>query len=372
MHLKKKMLTVAVLGGLVSLQSQANELQRDQLIHQTDSQVAKMFSSQLVDESKRSKLVEMVSQSQTPLRVADVLPDMMQSKTQQLLNQSRLSRPFVESQSWEKNDIVPELWLHMPKSRSLDSDMSDMVVAFPPAGDEKSWTQVVGYSMSGEEVYMDVDTKPDFPVLVVDSEGYHTLSLGIQKVNSLLSASGLQKESTVSVANTGGFEATKLSKIHLNDDEEPWIKGGAEVYALVNGVLEDNDPNIVAVQMPYLDHDGTNYYPNQIVVSWRDYNYQIADMLLYEADSNHNYKDLVQALITAVGAAGSLAGLEPAIAISEITNRVIDATPDAWYTDDDDFIDACYSIETGRTYNNMSCAGANATISLQPFFVREN
>ncbi|AGS73599.1 hypothetical protein B446_33995 [Streptomyces collinus Tu 365] len=32
--------------------------------------------------------------------------------------------------------------------------------------------------------------------------------------------------------------------------------------------------------MPYLDYDGTVYYPNQILVNWSHYKYNLADVVM--------------------------------------------------------------------------------------------
>jgi len=317
----------------------------------SEQALAKQLATHLQNSENLQSTMKMVSKSQLPVLIDSVLPQ----------TQSRLSIPG-------KKDAT-EIWLHMPDSRALGGDLSDLVVAFPPQGEESSWNEVVGYDLKGGTVSMNVDVAPDFPVIVVEDSGYHAMQAGIAQLNKMLQASGLQSEFATQSA---GFDAKKLTKIRLKDDEEPWVKGAAEIYGLVTGVLQNNSPQVVAVDMPYLDHDDTTYYPNQIVINWSEYNYQVVDMLLYEADGNTNYKELVKALISAVGAAGSLAGWAPATAIAEITNRVIDATPSSWYTDDDDFVDACYTIEKFKTMNDVNCAGGNAKVSMSPFYVQSN
>lgn len=314
--------------------------------------LAKQLATQLQQSDDVNNTVKMVAKSQVPLLIENLLPQVSSSK---LLGAGKVD--------------VTEVWLHLPDSRTLSGDMSDLVVAFPPEGNESNWTEVTGYNLKGATVTMDVQNAPDFPVIVVEDSGYHAMQRGIEQINMLLQAKGLQVPSATSAA---GFDAKKLTKVRIKDDEEPWIKGAAEIYTLVTGALSGNEPQIVAVDMPYLDHDDTTYYPNQLVVNWSMYQYQVVDMLMYEADGNTNYQSLVQALITAVGAVGSLAGWPPAAALAEITNRVIAATPSSWYTDDDDFVDACYTIEKNKYYTDFNCAGADAKISMVPFYVQSN
>ncbi|MEI8633455.1 DUF3103 family protein [Vibrio sp. PP-XX7] len=176
------------------------------------------------------------------------------------------------------------------------------MVAFPPSGNEDSWTAVEGYTLSGEKVSLDVHNAPSVPVVVIDDHGYYAMKDNVKQLNTLLQDSGLQQKteqpplSLSAKATATGFDSSKLTKIRLEDDHDSWIKGAAEVYALVTGVLSQNEPQVLAVEMPYLDNDKTDYYPNQIVINWSAYDYRAVDMLLYESDNGTNYKDLVQAL----------------------------------------------------------------------------
>ncbi|EDK26668.1 hypothetical protein VSWAT3_22150 [Vibrionales bacterium SWAT-3] len=54
-----------------------------------------------------------------------------------------------------------------------------------------------------------------------------------------------------------------LHKIRLNDDEEPWLLGDAEIYAIIAGISPEEDkPEVRIVDMPYLDTEDKQYYPN--------------------------------------------------------------------------------------------------------------
>ncbi|QMV16299.1 DUF3103 family protein [Vibrio spartinae] len=321
--------------------------------------IAARLASQLHDSANLNQQMKQIERSHTPIRVNTFLAP-----------KSMLSRQSIGA--------TTEMWLFLPSDRALNDDMSDLVVAYPPSGDEDSWTQVVGYTLSGDKVSLAVDQEPDVPVVVVDDNGYYAMKESVKKLNTLLQENGLQEQTanaprlSTQANEATGFDATKLTKVNVNNVREPWIKGAAEIYSIVSGVLSGNEPQIIAVEMPYLDDKETNYYPNQIVINWSEYDYRVVDMLMYEHDSGTNYKTLVQALVTAVGAAGSLAGWPPSSAIAEITSRVIAAMPDSVFVDDDDFVDACYTLERGKSYADFHCSADNAVISMEPFFVEPN
>src|SRR5262249_31348698 len=120
------------------------------------------------------------------------------------------------------------------------------------------------------------------------------------------------------------------------------------------------------------DDEGTTYSPHQIILDWNDYAYQAANILLYEKDDNTSYQSLVEALITAVGDVGTLAG-EPQIqAVTTIANRIIAAMPSSWFANDDDFVDAFYTVEKTVTYTGYVGASNNATVTLTPFLLQPN
>ena len=143
--------------------------------------------------------------------------------------------------------------------------------------------------------------------------------------------------------------------------------------AIVNGVDPSRDePVLDIVDMPYLDHDGTTYSPNQVVIHWERYRWAAADMILMEHDDGTNYKDLATALLNAASAIMRLIP-DPAVqgyaVIPEITNGIISAMPDKWFTNDDDFVDVYYTILEGNTYNGLRGASGNATITLAPLTI---
>jgi len=267
-------------------------------------------------------------------------------------------------------DAVPEVWLREPEGAN---DSADLVVAYAPAGNEPSWSDIPAYTLDGARVALDAHQPPRVPVLVIETHGRLAMRKGVAGANLALQRAGLQQLAApvASVAATGRW-TTRLDSIRLADDEEPWISGSAEIYAVASGVVGDNAPQVRIIELPYLDHDGTTYTPHQIILDWNDYAYQAANLQLFEHDDNTNYQELVTALVTAIGAVGSLAGYPAVQAVTEIANRVIAAMPASWFANDDDYVDSFYTLEKTLSYTNLLGAGHNATISLQPFFLAPN
>jgi hypothetical protein len=268
------------------------------------------------------------------------------------------------------SDVVPEISLREPAGAY---DSADLRVAWAPSGDEATWTEIPAYLLGGARVSLDPQRAPEEPVLVVETRGRLTMLQNIEKANLLLQQAGLQRAPSKSgPLNATDIQTTQLTSIRLADDKEPWLSGAAEIYAIMSGVVGSNDPQMVIVDMPYLDNDNTTYSPNQLIVNWSNFQYQVANIQLYEHDSNTNYQDLVIAIIDAVGAAGSLAGYPVVQAITEIANRIIAAMPSSVFTNDDDYVDSFYTVEQTQTYTNLVGAGNNATISIRPYTVVSN
>lgn len=310
-------------------------------------------------------------------RLAAVLADpsardqvMSALRAQSPLALSSLTGLVGELDATAGSGVVPEVSLREPAGAY---DSASLRVAWAPSGAEESWTEIPAFALGGAEDALDPLRAPDVPVLVVETHGRLTMLQDIQKANLLLQEAGLQRGPAKSgVLEATNIQTTKLTSIRLANDQEPWISGAAEIYAIVSGVIGTNDPQLVIVDMPYLDYDNTTYSPNQLIINWSGFQYQVANIQLYEHDSNTNYQDLVMALVSAVGAAGSLAGYPVVQAITEIANRIIAAMPSSIFTNDDDYVDSFYTLEEYKTYTNLVGAGNNATISIQPYTVIAN
>ena len=310
-------------------------------------------------------------------RLASVLADA--SARDQLMSALRERSPLAlsgltgligEIDAAAGSGVVPEVSLREP---SGTYDTASLHVAWAPSGDEATWTEIPAFALGGARTSFDPHQAPEVPVLVVETHGRLTMRQNIDQANLLLQQAGLQRAPSKSeVLDATSIATTQLTSIRLADDQEPWVSGAAEIYAIASGVIGSNDPQMAIVDLPYLDSDGTTYAPNQIVINWSNFQYQVANLQIFEHDSNTNYQDLVQAIIAAVGAAGSLAGYPVVQAITEIANRIIAAIPASVFTNDDDYVDSFYTIEKTKTYTNLVGAGNNATISIRPFTVVSN
>jgi len=348
---------VMALGMLTSSPLMANQelAALENMNYKAD--LAQVLSQKLQDPSFKQQLIRKLSTSKQPLLFSNIIGQKPKAQTQNLLDHAL------------NQGIYPEVWLHAPTDQQ---PMENLLLAYAPAGDENQWLSIPAIDLStGKKLQLDVDRAPEQPVLVMETHGIHSMQHFVQSLNSELDSLAMypanQQDMPQAVVPT-----TKLTKISLQDDEEPWIKGGAEIFTFIAGVFDNNNPAIKAVALPYLDHDKTDYYPNQLLVNWNDYKYNAVNFSMYEEDSQTNYKELAKVIVTAVGAIGSLAGFEPAVAIAEITNRIQDAMPDSWYTDDHDYVDTCYTIVKGSSLDDQWCAGRNAKISIRPFDLQSN
>ncbi|MFC4159124.1 DUF3103 family protein [Chitinimonas lacunae] len=257
-----------------------------------------------------------------------------------------------------------------PQGMSTENvDTSNMLVAFEPAGDDKHWKEVEAYDRFGNVHKLDAKVQPSMPVLVADINGSEDLRAGVAMMNEAFKSRGW---GGLNVRPRAGYvETTKLEKIRLATDEEPWISGKAEVYALVSGINPSEEkPTIAVVDMPYLDYANTDYAPNQLVLFWSNYRYAAANLQLFEHDDNTNYQDLVVAIVS--GVEKILLAFKPEFAaIATVAGAILQAMPAHWFSNDDDYIDSFYTLEKGKTYTDYKGVGGNAMMTLKPYRLRE-
>jgi len=285
----------------------------------------------------------------------------------------------LEKELYPDQIEIPEVWMKQPLNTT---DYSELLVSFAPKGDEKNWEFIKAYTLTKEVVYLDVMEDPNRPVIVIETDGFETLKKEVEYMNNKLQIEGLQnsrfsdRKMDLSPASkiNNGIETTKIDKIRLNNDEEPWISGAAEVYAITSGIRNsDNEAEIKIIPMYYLDYSGTDYYPNQIILFWDDYAYQAANIQLFEKDDNHNYKNLVAVIVDGVFQIVGTQTAQPWVnVLGQVANAIIQAMPDEWYTNTDDYIDSFYTILKNQTYSDYYGAGHNARVSMSPLFIPEN
>ncbi|PCK30808.1 DUF3103 family protein [Pseudoalteromonas piscicida] len=249
------------------------------------------------------------------------------------------------------------------------------LIAFAPKGDDKHWQYVEAFDELGQLHLLDAHKMPERPVLIVELDGKKAKAEGLEVMKRVFAERGFVMPSAKlqTTDEAQPISTSVLKRIRLNDDEEPWVSGAAEVYGVVTGVNPSRDePVLDIVDMPYLDHDGTDYTPNQIIIHWERYRWQAADLLLMEQDDNTNYQELATTLldiVTQVMRAIPDPNVQGYALIPQLTNQLIKAMPSHWFTNDDDYVDVFYTLFEGQTYNGHMGASGNAKVTIEPLTI---
>jgi Protein of unknown function (DUF3103) len=245
---------------------------------------------------------------------------------------------------------------------------AEPLYAYEPDGDDRNWQVIEAFDRFGGVHYLDAHSMPDQPVLVVDIDAQKDMAAGMKVMRrSLSSLSGRAPPTLAAAPAAVSTPVTIVDRIRLNDDEEPWISGDAEVYAIVVGVDPSRDqPALDIVDMPYLDNDGTDYSPNQILIFWDRYRFAAADVILMEHDDNTNYQTLVSSLFNLASQILSTLGQPTIGTLVGLGSALIDSMPGSWFTNDDDYADSYYTLQKGTYYTNYPGARGNALVSLRP------
>ncbi|QNA89025.1 DUF3103 family protein [Massilia sp. Dwa41.01b] len=268
-----------------------------------------------------------------------------------------------------------QLRLYTPAGYSGHVDWDKLLVAYAPAGKRREWMEVEAFDKLGRSHRLDARVAPAYPVLIAGINGREDMRAGIAYLNRRLRAAGMQSAPAIAghslaggvQAMAGGIETSKLTHVSLKNDQEPWVSGGAEIFAVVSGVQPDQaKAELTVVDMPYLDNDGTTYAPNQIMIFWSSYRYGAANIQLFEHDDSTNYQELAVAL--SQGVTTLLGAFAPQYAvIGQVATAILKVMPAGWFSNDDDYVDSFYTLEKGRTYTNYGGAAGNAVISLSPY-----
>lgn len=233
------------------------------------------------------------------------------------------------------------------------------LVAMSPDDDA---TAIVAYDTRGATVHLDAAARPQRPVFVVEVDVDKSVELGMAVVRRELAARGVLTQPQVTAAS--GYWATKITAIRLRDDKEPWIKGGAEIFSIVGGWGTDGVATANIVQMPYLDNDGTTYYPNQLVVHYNAYKYNLADIVMMEDDGDTNYQQL------AIAIANVLMTIIDIGAYAPLVTAILNAIPVSWWTDDPDYVDSWYTLATYSS-GRLNGAAGNGWMDVVPYWVEQ-
>ncbi|WP_051794309.1 DUF3103 family protein [Kibdelosporangium aridum] len=236
----------------------------------------------------------------------------------------------------------------------LRSGAAPMMAAAP---NDDGATEFTGYLPGGKALTLSTATIPSRPVVFVEVDVTTAVQLGTEVIKR-------HTGTPVAARAAGGYWATQITSIRFGDVQEPWFKGDAEIFAITGGFDMNGDVRADTLTLPYLDDENKTYYPNQLVLHWNRYKYSAADIVFMEDDGDTNYLNLAKALVAA------LAYILDGGAYVPLVNAILDALPTSWWTDDPDFVDACYTI-TRDTTATMNCAGGNGTLGVRPFWVNE-
>ncbi|WP_179948416.1 DUF3103 family protein [Shewanella psychrophila] len=300
---------------------------------------------------------------------------------------------YTHTKSKINTDLKGSMEPNLVQFRLADASMlSDWqqgespLFAFEPDGDDKLWANIEAYDVEGNIHLLDVYQLPQRPVIVIGLDKQQAMREGLAVMRDTFALStdsaNLSKRSIsqarpqISSFTTADqpISTTVIKQISVQDDEEPWVSGKAEIYGIVTGVNPSRDePALDIIEMPYLDYSGTEYYPNQIVIHWERYRWAAADLVLMEHDDGTNYKDLATALVS-IAERVLQQYPDPEVQgyaiIATITNEILNALPDAWFTNDDDFVDVYYTLQEGETYTNHHGAGGNARAFFAPLVIQ--
>ncbi|MBL6448296.1 DUF3103 family protein [Fulvivirga sp. 29W222] len=343
--------------------------------------VAQNIAELLNEDESFNSFTAVLEQQAVGIKLAEVLTMIdANQKDGSSLSNLKASAQYYDNQlkTNEAPEVVeiPEVWLYKPEGASVNK--KDILVAYPPTGKEEDWTKVKAYTLDKKVVYLDPNKEPNVPVVVVDNHGFEAFKVEVSYINKQLKEAGFQKKmlssKVTSKTAAAGLETTKLNKIRLNDDEEPWISGSAEIYAVTSGIRNSsNEAEVAVIPMYYLDKEDKDYYPNQIMLFWDDYAYQAANIQLFEKDDNHNYQDMVSMLVKELSSlAGTLSGHTWITALGVIGAAIVDAIPASFWTNDDDYVDSFYTIEKNKYYTNYYGARGNAKVNMSPYFIPAN
>ena len=320
--------------------------------------LAGQVAAEMADRTVRAHIASALASG--PADLLKVSPGTALAKDAGTANQAVLAAKGLPSTSGS----LLRLRLANPKARAALTRGEVPLVAVAPTDDEK--TPVTAYDpRGGGKVLLDPAKAPDRPVLVVEVDVAKAVPLGLKLMRNTLAAHGVRDARPATTkAAAGGYWATKINSIRLNDDEEPWIEGDAEVYSIVGGFGLDGKAAVNIVQMPYLDDDGTTYYPNQIIVGFQAYKYNLADVVMMEDDGDTNYEALAQAIADAL-----LTITDQGVYIP-LVNAILGAIPSSWWTNDPDYVDSWYTLSTATT-GTLTGAAGNGTMDVSPYWVPE-
>ncbi len=353
-------------------------------ITQQKQKLAKQLSENYTDIEQTLK--SQISDQKLTISLSTLLAEEPQSPFTQQMQKTDTNIRTVKGVSNFTNELL-ELRLADTSMVQEWKEGQSPLFAFEPTGDDESWQYIEAYDVYGQLHQLDVYQIPEVPVFVVDNNSAKELKAGLQAMQAEMNKLGqptalhsydentqqTQLKSSTRSLSAAPISTTVIKKIRLSDDEEPWISGKAEVYAIVTGVNPSRDePTIDLVEMPYLDYDNKDYYPNQVVIHWSRYRWGAADMILMEQDDGTDYKELAKLLVQVAEEVLKMIPdpeVQAYAVIPQITGKIIEAIPDGLLVNDDDFVDVYYTLLQDTSYVDHPAASGNAVVTLEPLTI---
>jgi hypothetical protein len=342
-------------SSTVAVSAPAATAEPPNTVSQISDRLAQALSAELTDNTVRENLAALAPITPVDLTALDVrgrLAAMITKANADLLAAKGLpagSARLARARLGHESMVAP-----------LRRGVTPLVAATPT--DDKA-TDFTAYSPAGKAQTLSAATIPQQPVLFVEVDVHTATQLGMAVVEQE-TAKHQKPEPKPAATTAGGYWASQISSIRFEDVQEPWFKGAAEIFAIVGGFDHNGDVRADTLTLPYLDDPQHTYYPNQLLVHWNRYKYNVADVVFMEDDGDTNYLQLAQALVAA------LAYILDAGAYQPLVSAILNALPSSWWTDDPDFVDACYALTQDANWTR-SCAGGNGTLGIRPFWVSE-
>ncbi|GAA4832552.1 DUF3103 family protein [Kitasatospora terrestris] len=332
-----------------------------------EDQVARTLATALADSALRERVRTATAGSAGPAALTPLAAAAPGASARKLADTTARADREVAAAKGLGGDLGPLLRVQLADRTmrgALDGGAVPLVAT--AATDEHART-LRAYDTAGRVHVLETARVPERPVYLVDLDTARTLAAGIallQREFGSQAPTGAQTAAPASATAAAGWWATKITSIQVADDEEPWFKGAAEMFALVTGFGLDGKVRVDSVAMPYLQYDGTLYRPNQILVNWSNYKYNLADVVLMEDDGDTNYLALAQAV------AAVLLTIADQGAYIALVNAVLGALPTSWWTDDPDYVESWYTLARTST-GRLDGARGNGFMTVEPYFVQQ-
>ncbi len=267
-----------------------------------------------------------------------------------------LALPSQVARLVAESPVPLALTVPVHEHRALLDKPDDLLWVELPLGDDKELKAIVAHDRSGNQIELDPANPPARPTLVIASQ-----------------------ESPLPIDNTNLVAATDdllmLDKIHIADIQEPWVRGDAEVYAIVAYLDREGKGSTAVVPLNGVTKANTTYDLRKIIHYWPRNFYKLVDISIYEHDTHHNFQELTIALLDAAGKITSVAlpgyGSIAAL-VSDLLINIIKALPKEWFEDADDHLDTFNTVERSIAQESRYGVAHNVLIELRRYQAERN